>query len=138
MQQLEAGAGLCRATALLSVRPVAAVIELGAVADMVHAALNAAHQFREEGVGAGGDQHPNSARLLELETARQCRRSVVKAFDRLLHLFPNRVADKAIVIDDVRNRRGGNARQAGNVLHGGHALPLLTQEIVDFFSFFCD
>lgn len=49
MELLEAGAGLCRATASLSIRPVRAVVELGAVADVMHAALNAAHHANRHG-----------------------------------------------------------------------------------------
>ncbi len=49
MEQLEAGAGLCRAAAFLSIRPVRAVVELGAVADVVHAALNAVHHANRHG-----------------------------------------------------------------------------------------
>lgn len=49
MTELSAGMGLCRATAQLSVRPVRAVIELGAVADVIHAALNAAHHANRQG-----------------------------------------------------------------------------------------
>lgn len=40
---LHAGAARCLPTYQLSIRPVQAVIELGAVADVIHAALNAAH-----------------------------------------------------------------------------------------------
>lgn len=49
MEQLEAGAGLCCATAFLSVRPVRVVIELGAVADVMHTALNAVHHANRHG-----------------------------------------------------------------------------------------
>ena len=49
MELLEAGAGLCRATASLSIRPVRAVVELGAVADVMHAALNAVHHANRHG-----------------------------------------------------------------------------------------
>ena len=40
---LNAGAGRCRADAQVSIRAATPVIELGAVADVLHAALNAAH-----------------------------------------------------------------------------------------------
>lgn len=43
MTTLNAGAGHCQPTHQVSVRPVRPVIEFGAVADVMHAALNAAH-----------------------------------------------------------------------------------------------
>lgn len=49
MERLEAGAGLCHAAAFVSIRPVRAVVELGAVADVVHAALNAVHHANRHG-----------------------------------------------------------------------------------------
>jgi hypothetical protein len=51
MDELEAGAGLCRATSLLSVRPTRAVVELGALGDVMHAVLNAAHHANRHGPG---------------------------------------------------------------------------------------
>jgi hypothetical protein len=47
--ELSAGAGLCPATFQLSVRPVKAVIELGALGDVIRTALNAAHHANRQG-----------------------------------------------------------------------------------------
>jgi len=49
MTTLNTGAGRCRPTHQLSIRPVQAVIELGALADVVHTALNAAHHANRRG-----------------------------------------------------------------------------------------
>lgn len=49
MDELEAGAGLCSATFVLSVRPTRAVVELGALGDVIHAVLNAAHHTNRHG-----------------------------------------------------------------------------------------
>lgn len=49
MADPSAGAGLCPATFQLSVRPMKAVIELGAVGEVIHAALNAAHHANRQG-----------------------------------------------------------------------------------------
>jgi hypothetical protein len=43
MTNLNTGTGRCRPTHQLSIRPVQAVIELGALADVIHTALNAVH-----------------------------------------------------------------------------------------------
>ena len=51
MGGLEAGAGVCRAVALLSVRPDRAVVELGALGDVMHTVLNAAHHANRHGPG---------------------------------------------------------------------------------------
>lgn len=48
MTTLNAGAGRCRPTHQLSIRPVQAVIELGALADVIHTALNAAHHANRQ------------------------------------------------------------------------------------------
>ena len=40
MTTLNTGAGLCHPTHQLSIRPVQAVLELGALANVIHAALN--------------------------------------------------------------------------------------------------
>ena len=56
----------------------------------------------------------------------ECRRRIVEIFYCRFDFFPNRLADEAIVINDVRNRRGRNTRQAGDIFHCGQALPLLT------------
>ena len=49
MTKLNTGAGRCQPTHQLSVRPVQAVIELGALADVIHTALNAAHHANRHG-----------------------------------------------------------------------------------------
>ena len=49
MTTLNAGSGRCRPTHQLSIRPVQAVLELGAVADVLHTALNAAHHANRHG-----------------------------------------------------------------------------------------
>ena len=49
MTTLNTGAGLCHPTHQLSIRPVQAVLELGALADVIHAALNAAHPANRQG-----------------------------------------------------------------------------------------
>lgn len=49
MSSLETGAGLCRPTHQLSIRPVPAVVELGALPDLIHAALNAVHHANRHG-----------------------------------------------------------------------------------------
>ena len=49
MTTLNIGAGLCRPTHQLSIRPVQAVLELGALADVIHTALNAAHHANRHG-----------------------------------------------------------------------------------------
>lgn len=46
---LNSGAGHCRATHQLSIRPVQAVLELGALPDVIHTALNAAHHANRHG-----------------------------------------------------------------------------------------
>jgi 3-deoxy-D-arabino-heptulosonate 7-phosphate (DAHP) synthase class II len=51
----------------------------------------------------------------------------LRSFNRRVDFGGNRLADEAIFIDDVRNRRSGNARHAGYILHGSQALPLLTK-----------
>lgn len=43
------GPGLCQPTHQLAIRPMQAVIELGAVADVLHTALNAAHHANRHG-----------------------------------------------------------------------------------------
>lgn len=48
MTTLNTGPGRCQPTHQLSIRPVQAVIELGALADVVHAALNAAHHVNRQ------------------------------------------------------------------------------------------
>ncbi len=50
MTTLQSGLGSCLPTHQLSIRPVVAVIELGALADVIHAALNAAHHANRHGV----------------------------------------------------------------------------------------
>ena len=49
MTTLNAGSGRCQPTHQLSIRPVQAVLELGAVADVLHTALNAAHHANRHG-----------------------------------------------------------------------------------------
>lgn len=49
MTTLETGAGLCHPTHQLSIRPTRAVIELGALADVIHTALNAVHHANRHG-----------------------------------------------------------------------------------------
>lgn len=49
MTTLNTGAGRCRPTHQLSIRPVQAVIELGALADVILTALNAAHHANRHG-----------------------------------------------------------------------------------------
>ncbi|MGE0290394.1 MAG: hypothetical protein AB7I42_29355 [Bradyrhizobium sp.] len=49
MTTLETGAGLCCPTHQLSIRPVPAVIKLGALPDLIHTALNAAHHVNRQG-----------------------------------------------------------------------------------------
>lgn len=49
MTALQEGAGLCRPEAMVSIRPVRAVVELGAVADVMRAALNAVHHANRHG-----------------------------------------------------------------------------------------
>ncbi len=49
MTPLNAGRGLCQPTHQLSIRPVQAVLELGAVSDVIHTALNAAHHANRHG-----------------------------------------------------------------------------------------
>lgn len=49
MTMLETGAGFCRPTHQLSIRPVPAVIELGALPDFIHTSLNAAHHANRHG-----------------------------------------------------------------------------------------
>lgn len=49
MTTLETGPGLCRPTHQLSIRPVPTVIELGALPDLMHTALNAAHHANRHG-----------------------------------------------------------------------------------------
>lgn len=49
MTTLNIGAGLCRPTHQLSIRPLQAVLELGALADVIHTALNAAHHANRHG-----------------------------------------------------------------------------------------
>ncbi len=49
MTILETGPGLCHPTHQLSIRPVPAVIELGALPDFIHTALNAAHHANRHG-----------------------------------------------------------------------------------------
>ena len=49
MTALNEGVGLCQPTHQLSIRPVQAVLELGAVADVLHKALNAAHHSNRHG-----------------------------------------------------------------------------------------
>ncbi len=49
MTTLNIGPGLCRPTHQLSIRPVQAVLELGALADVIHTALNAAHHANRHG-----------------------------------------------------------------------------------------
>lgn len=49
MTPLNAGRGLCQPTHQLSIRPVQAVLELGAVRDVIHTALNAAHHANRHG-----------------------------------------------------------------------------------------
>lgn len=49
MIPLSTGAGRCIPTHQLSIRPVSAVIELGALADVIHTALNAAHHTNRQG-----------------------------------------------------------------------------------------
>lgn len=49
MITLNTGAGRCQPTRQLSVRPTQDVIELGALADVIHTALNAAHHANRNG-----------------------------------------------------------------------------------------
>lgn len=49
MSTLNIGPGLCQPTHQLSVRPVQAVIELGALADVIHSALNVVHHANRHG-----------------------------------------------------------------------------------------
>jgi hypothetical protein len=49
MTTLETGPGLCFPTHQLSIRPVPAVVELGALPDFIHTALNAAHHANRHG-----------------------------------------------------------------------------------------
>jgi hypothetical protein len=49
MTTLQTGIGLCHPTHQLSIRPVPAVIELGALPDFIHTALNAAHHANRHG-----------------------------------------------------------------------------------------
>lgn len=50
MEELSVGGGLCPATFQLSVRPAPAAIDLGALGDVIHTALNAAHHANRHGV----------------------------------------------------------------------------------------
>ena len=49
MTVLNEGVGFCRPTHQLSVRPMQAVIELGAVVDVIHTVLNATHHANRHG-----------------------------------------------------------------------------------------
>lgn len=49
MTTLETGTGFCFPTHQLSIRPVSAVIELGALPDIIHTALNAVHHANRHG-----------------------------------------------------------------------------------------
>jgi len=49
MSAPNSGPGLCLPTHQLSIRPVQAVIELGAIADVLHSALNAVHHANRSG-----------------------------------------------------------------------------------------
>ncbi len=49
MTTLKTGTGLCRPTHQVSFRPVQAVLEVGALADVIHTALNAAHHANRHG-----------------------------------------------------------------------------------------
>jgi len=97
-----------------------------AVTTLEAAAFDTAHKFRIKGVGTGGDQHADGARLVELEAARQRGRRIVEIFNRGFDFLPNRLANEAIVINDVGDCRRRNARLAGDIFHCGQALPLLT------------
>ncbi|MNZ86315.1 hypothetical protein D3C78_1051320 [compost metagenome] len=76
------------------------------VATLIATALNAAHDFGIKRVIAGGNQHADGTRLVQFEAARQCRRRIVQLFNGRHDFGPHAVADKAIVINDVRDRRG--------------------------------
>ena len=73
-----------------------------AVAALKTAAFYAAHQFRVERVGTGGDQHADGMGLIQLEATRQCRRRVVQRFDGRINFLGDRLADEPVFIDDVR------------------------------------
>ena len=49
MSGMESGGGICRADALLSLRPTPAVVEMGALGDVMHTTLNAAHHANRHG-----------------------------------------------------------------------------------------
>ncbi|MNE42428.1 hypothetical protein D3C80_1365540 [compost metagenome] len=77
-----------------------------AVATLVAAAFHAAHHFGIKRVIAGGHQHTNGTRRIEFQATRQSGRRIVKLFHGHHDFVTHAVADKAIVIDHVRNRRG--------------------------------
>ena len=49
----------------------------------------------------------------------------------LLNFFPHAFTDKAIVINDMRDSGGRDAREASDIFHGTQALTLLLQKFID-------
>ena len=77
------------------------IAEHEAITPLKAATLHAPHQLRIKRIGTGGDQHADGTGLIELEATRQRRGGVVEAFDRSVNFGGNRLADKAVLIDDV-------------------------------------